>query len=94
MHEKVVVYVPGFYENKKPWTRKAFHMVRIASEVTGKEALDGGRPEKVQASRESEGDRAITITVGHVTAVSELREALHTVPVIHLDQNSLSSQLS
>ena len=92
-HEKAVVYVPGFYENKKPWTRKAFHTIRMASEVTGKEALDG-RPEKVQASKESKGDRAITVTVGHVTTVSELREVLHTVPIIHSDQNSLLSQLS
>ena len=45
-HEKVVVYVPEFYENKKPWTRKAFHTVRMASKVTGKEALNGG-PKKV-----------------------------------------------
>ena len=70
--------------NKKPWTRKAFHTVRMASKVTGKEALDG-EPEKVQVSKESEEDRVITVTVGHVTAVSELREALHTVPVIHSD---------
>ena len=91
--EKVVVYVPGFYENKKPWTRKAFHMVRMALEVTGKEALDGG-PKKVQASRVSEGDRTITVTVGHITAFSELREALHAVPVIHSNKNSLPSQLS
>ena len=65
----------------------------MASEVTGKEALDGG-PEKVQASRVSKGDRTITVTVRHITAVSELREALHTVPVIHSNKNSLPSQLS
>ena len=65
----------------------------MASKVTGKEALDG-EPEKVQVSKESEEDRVITVTVGHVTAVSELREALHTVPVIHSDQNSLPGQLS
>ena len=93
VHEKVVVYVPGFYENKKPWTRKEFHTVRMALEVTGKEALDGG-PKKVQASRVSEGDRTITVTVGHITAFSELREALHAVPVIHSNKNSLPSQLS
>ena len=59
----------------------------------GDEVVDG-RPEKVQASRETKGDWAINVTVGHVTAVSELREALHTVPVIHSNQNSLPSQLS
>ena len=92
VHEKVVIYVPGFYENKQPWTRKAFHMARMASEVMGEEAVGGG-PEKVQASREIEGHQAINVTVGHVTAVSELREVLHTVPVSHLNQNSLPSQL-
>ena len=35
--------------------RKAFHAVRMASEVTGEEAVDG-RPERVQVSRETEGD--------------------------------------
>ena len=35
--------------------RKAFHVVRMASEVTGEEAVDGG-PERVQVSRETEGD--------------------------------------
>ena len=84
--------MPGFYENKQPWTRKAFHATRMASEVTREEVVDG-KPEMVQVSRETERDRAINVTVGHVTTVSELREALHTIPVIHSNQNSLPSQL-
>ena len=35
-------------------TRKAFHAARMASEVTGEEAVDGG-PERVQVSMETKG---------------------------------------
>nr|POE83211.1 hypothetical protein CFP56_53800 [Quercus suber] len=45
-HEKAVINVLGFYENKQHWTRKVFRTARMASEVTGEEVVDGG-PEKV-----------------------------------------------
>ena len=35
-------------------TRKAVHAARMASEVTGEEAVDGG-PERVQVSMETKG---------------------------------------
>nr|POF26531.1 hypothetical protein CFP56_65626 [Quercus suber] len=64
----------------------------MASEVTGEEAVEG-RLEMVQVSRETEEDRAINVTVGHVIAINKVRETLHTIPVIHLNQISLLSQL-
>ena len=73
-------------------TRKAVHAARMASEVTGEEAVHGELV-RVQVSREIEGDRPINVIVGHVTEISEVRETLHTVPVIHSNQFSLSSQL-
>ena len=93
VREKDVIYVPWFYENKQPWIRKALHATRMASEVTGEEAVEG-KLEMVQVSRETEGNWAINVTVGHVTAVSEVRETLHTVPVIHSNKISLPGQLS
>ena len=73
-------------------TRKAVHTARMASEVTGEEAVDGELV-KVQVSREIKGDRPINVIVGHVTVVSEVRETLHMVPVIHSNKFSLSGQL-
>ena len=54
VREKDVIYVPWFYENKQPWIRKALHATRMASEVTGEEAVDGG-PGRVQVSMEIKG---------------------------------------
>ena len=73
-------------------TRKVVHAARMALEVTGEEAVDGELV-RVQVSREIEGDQPINVIVGHVTVVSEVRETLHTVPVIHSNKISLPSQL-
>ena len=63
-------------------TRKAVHVARMALKVMGEEAVDGELV-RVQVSKEIEGDRPINVIVGHVTIVSEVRETLHTIPVIH-----------
>ena len=81
LSEKQVIYVPGLYEHKHPFMRKAFDSARMESEEIETEA-DEGRSENVQVSRETEGVSIINEGVSHVNDETVMRETLHSYSTI------------
>ena len=92
-HGKEGIYVPGFYEHKQTFMRKVFYLARMESEGIETEASEG-RSEKDQASRETEGESIINKGVSHVNDETVMRETLHLVSAIPVNQDSTSIQLS
>ena len=81
LSEKQVIYVPGLYEHKHPFMRKAFDSARMESEEIETEA-DEGRSENVQVSRETEGVSIINEGVSHINDETVMREMLHSYSTI------------
>ena len=80
-HGKEGIYVPGFYEYKQTFKRKAFYSARMESEGIEIEAGEG-RSENVQVSRETKGVSIINEGVSHVNDETVMRETLHTYSTI------------
>ena len=92
-HGKEGIYVPGFYEYKQTFKRKAFYSARMESKGIETEAGEG-RSKKDQVSRETEGESIINEGVSHVNDETVMRETLHLVSAILANQDSTPSQLS
>ena len=73
--------MPGLYEHKHPFTRKAFDSARMESEGIETEASEG-KSENVQVNRETEGVSIINKGVSHVNDEMVIRETSHSDPTI------------
>lgn len=55
--------MPGFYESKQPWMRKAFHSARMLTEEMMVNLVDGDS-EEVQVSMEMDGNTDVNAING------------------------------